>query len=280
MSGEETAPNGADKTNAPRKIWPKVVGFAAGAVTLIGTVATIIGIIPDLTRDPTNFGHLEVSASPAESVAAEWAVPVDILDAELSDGACGSETQAWLQDNAVPLDRSISVDMRNSAKEGSMLALVDFRARSDVQADRGPLKIRLVCSQSGVPPTNVFYGALWADDPTKPTVVTQLELGSEPGSAPSVPVAFNLGPGESGTMTFDLFSRNPSSGSIQATVLSGDEEQTVEFPGSEFELPALLFGGEMYLFTSEDGLNCFRVVERTLAECTLDHLRSEVEAAQ
>jgi hypothetical protein len=39
-------------------------------------------------------------------------------------------------------------------------------------------------------------------------------------------------------------------------VLSGKEEKVVAIPGTEFELPALLFAGDMYLITTDAGLLC------------------------
>lgn len=72
----------------------------------------------------------------------------------------------------------------------------------------------------------------------------------------------------------------PVSGSLEATVLSGKEEKVVAIPGTEFELPALLFAGDMYLITTDAGLLCVQTEKGVIEECTLDELKHEVATAR
>ena len=265
-----------------RKFWTRTKIFVSGALALIGAVTGVISVIPILTRDATNFSHLEIAATPVAGEASEWALPVEALDLEfpVTGTACGPEQVSWLEANATRMQRSFMLNLRNVASEGAMLALTEFRSTAEGDEDRGPVKIRFVCDPSGVMPELLYYGKLLADDPSRDAVHVKLQTGAATNSSPEMPVAFNLAPGESGKIPLDLFSRNPVRGSVQATVLSRDEQRTVEIAGSEFEMPALLFGGEMFLFSSADGLSCYRAEVGALVTCTLDELRQEAVQAR
>jgi hypothetical protein len=250
-------------------------------VAVVGAVTGVISVIPILTRDATNFSHLEIAATPVVGENTEWAIPIEALDADFptAGSVCGPEQLEWLEAHAEPMQRSFMLNARNSAQEGAMLALTEFRSTTAGDEDRGAVKIRLVCAPSGLLPELSYYAKLMADAPDVQAVHVKVEANAAPNSSPEMPVAFNLAPGESGKIPIDLFSRNPVSGTMQVTVLSRDESQTVEIEGSEFEMPALLFGGEMFLFTTADGLVCNRVESGTLMPCTLDELRHEMEVA-
>lgn len=265
-----------------RKFWTRTKIFVSGAIALIGAVTGVISVIPILTRDATNFSHLEITAAPVAGEVSEWALPAEALDLDFpaTGTACGPEQLSWLEANAEPMQRGFMLTLRNAASEGAMLALTEFRSTAAGDEDRGPVKIRFVCDPSGVMPELLYYGKLLADDPSHDAVHVKLQAGAAPNSSPEMPVAFNLAPGESGKIPLDLFSRNPVRGSIQAKVLSRDEERIVEIEGSEFEMPALLFAGEMFLFSSDEGPECYRVEAGTLASCTLDELKQEAEQAR
>lgn len=265
-----------------RKFWTRTNKIIAATLSVVGAVTGVISVIPILTRDATNFSHLELVATPIVGEASEWAIPAEALDLDfpVTDTACGPEQLTWLEANAEPMQRSFMLTLRNVASEGAMLALTEFRSTAEGNEDRGPVKIRFVCDPSGAMPELLYYGKLLADDPSHDAVHVKLQAGAAPNSSPEMPVAFNLAPGESGKIPLDLFSRNPVRGSIQATVLSRDEQRAVEVEGSEFEMPALLFAGEMFLFSSADGPSCYRVEAGTLATCTLDELRQEAVQAR
>ncbi|NLA64395.1 MAG: hypothetical protein GX862_00360 [Leucobacter sp.] len=263
------------------KFWTRTKVILSGTLAFVGAVTGVISIVPILTRDATNFSHLEIAAEPVASDTTEWAIPIEALDAEFPLGGvgCGPEQLEWLGTHAEPIQRSFMLNLRNSAREGAMLALTEFRSTTQGDEDRGAIRVRLVCAPSGVLPQSAYYAKLPADDPSAEAVHVRVEAGAAPNSSPEIPVAFNLAPGESGKVPIDLFSRNPVVGAMQVTVLSRDEARTVEIAGSEFEMPALLFGGEMFLFTTNEGLVCNRVESGTLLPCTVDELGHEWQAA-
>lgn len=260
------------------KFWTRTKVFVSGAIAFVGAVTGVIAVIPILTRDATNFSHLELSAAVSSGEASEWALPPEALDLGFPPDStpCGDPQLKWLEANAEPIRRDFMVTARNSAREGAMLALTEFRSTSEGEEDRGAVKVRLVCQPSGVVPELLYYAKLLADDPAREAVHVKIEKDASPHSSPEMPVAFNLAPGESGKIPLELFSRNPASGKLEVTVRSRDESRVVEIEGSEFEMPALLYGGEMYLFTGKDGLSCLSAQAGALLPCTLDELRQEL----
>ncbi|MFZ1382981.1 MAG: hypothetical protein WAS54_09395 [Scrofimicrobium sp.] len=269
--------------------WTKTKIIASSILALVAAVTGIISIIPILTADPSNAKHLEMSAAPIETAVTEWAIPPEtILDeeqftalAEVFEGAgvCDSNGVSWLKQNGTQIQRHFSLSVRNAAKEGPMLALTDFRSTASGDAVRGPINTMFRCDPSGVVPQSVTYAKLLADDPSAVATVVRLEAGAAPGSSPDVPLVFNLAPGETGTIPIDLYSRNPVSGSMQTTVVTSDENLDVEVEGSMFEMPALMFAGEMYLIVGPEGLECQRVDRGALEQCSLQELHDELAAA-
>lgn len=108
----------------------------------------------------------------------------------------------------------------------------------------------------------------------------QLEYGRPPNSSPEIPITYNLAPGESRQFAIELFSRSPSIGSLKISVLHRDERRDVEIEGTEFNVPSLLFAGDMYLVTTADGIVCRRAEAGSLTECTLLELQAEAAAAE
>lgn len=274
-------PNPKSSASRSRKFWNKTTAAITAVIGLVGAVTGVIGVIPILTRDATNFSHLEISAQPVTGDSTEWAIPPEALDAGFpaTDSPCGDEQLAWLEANGESMQRSLMLNARNAASEGAMLALTEFRSTAKPGEDRGALQVRLVCAPSGVMPELLYYGKLLADEPDSQAVHVKIESGAATNASPEMPVAFNLAPGESGKIPIDLFSRYPAHGALQVTVLSRDESKVFEVEGSEFEMPALLHGGEMFLFTTPEGLKCNRIEAGTMLPCTLDELRHELEVA-
>ena len=157
-----------------------------------------------------------------------------------------------------------------------MLALKNFRTTAAGDPERGEVGVLLQCHPDGVVPETLTYAKFVADDPEQPAVLVRLEAGAAPGSSPTIELVYSLAPGETGAIPLYLFSRNPVVGEVQATVLTTDGAHDLTIEGSEFELPAMLFGGEMYLVVGEEGLRCQRVDHGTLEECEVDQLRKEL----
>ena len=210
----------------------------------------------------------------------EWAIPGDAIGEVPTTTGCDTNLLTWLESNTEPLRREMSVTMRNDAAEGPMLALVDFRAVATTSEERGPVSVRLVCDPSGSVPSQIYYGRIDVDNPEQAAYHAQLKTGPTATAAQRIPVTFNLAPGESGTVPLTLFSRSPASGELAVTVLSRQEEQVVTIPDSEFEVPALLFGGSMYFVATADNLVCLQTERGTIEDCTLEDIARELAAAR
>lgn len=293
-SVEAAAPLAPAETAAPTKarsghLWSRTKVIASGTLALVAAVTGIISIIPILTADPSNVKHLEMTATAVESAVTEWAIPPAVLLDEQQfeefvatfEGAvaCDSSGANWLAQNGTQVQRHFSLSVRNAAKEGPMLALKDFRSTTAGESERGPVSTLFRCDPSGVVPQSVTYAKLLADDPGAVASVIRLEAGAAPGSSPIIPLSFNLAPGETGAIPVDLYSRNPVSGAIQTTVVTSDARLDVEIEGSEFQMPALLFSGDMYLVVGPEGLECQRVDRGALESCGLQELHDELVAA-
>ncbi|MCS0498741.1 hypothetical protein [Protaetiibacter mangrovi] len=233
-----------------RRIWTRTGKIIAAVVSAVSFVTGVIGVIPILTRDATGLGSLEVSAAPFEAGPREYALPPD---AELSSfptgAACGPEQLAWLEANAAPLTHRVVLDMGNHASEGSMLALTELRAVTTGVA--GDLGVRVVCDS---PAQNVQSARLFVDQPGATAYFGGDTFGGS--GRPDSPVAWNLAPGENGTLVVDLLSATAVGGSLQFTAHSGTESTTIDIEGSDFVLPPLAASGAQYLLATADGFVC------------------------
>ncbi|HOA87562.1 MAG: hypothetical protein R2732_06475 [Microbacteriaceae bacterium] len=266
----------------PRRISKVKVGALLTTIlTIIGTVGTLIVVFDIFARDRTNFSHLQMSVQPVDDEITDWAVPADALDSFPADGqVCGPAQFAWLEEHGTRLQRRFMLSVRNNASEGAMLALTDFRSTSPKAAERGPISIRLVCDPRGAPASQLVYARIDADDASTTARHVRAVEDAASTSAPEIPVAYNLAPGESGLIPLELFSRAPAEGAISVAVLSGSAEQILTLEGSEFSLPALLYAGDMHMYTTNDGLMCRLVQRGTITTCTIDDLQRELQIAR
>lgn len=286
ISDRATAPGPAVPGDpAPKPtFWTRtkvIISVAVGAASLI---TGIISVYPILTRDPSNFSHLRLQATPVADGVSEWAISPEALALDYPAPAagaasCGEAQLAWLEANGTPLDRRFQLDLRNTAKEGAILALVEFRTTAEPPEQRGQPQIRAVCDSRTQQAETIYYERFDADNPDAVARHVKLTRG-DLEQAPSLASTYNLAPGASEQAIFELFSRYPAEGTISVTALSGEEEQVFEVEGSAFSLPPLLFSGEMYLTTGTDGLTCIRLDAGSIQACTLDDVRREAATAQ
>lgn len=266
------------------KFWKRarfVIGFVVAA---LGFVMDWDSLIQRMTEDPSNFSHLRMSVQLPTSQTSDWAIDPDIfasgdsvsqLKEVFAKDPCGLEQQEWLEHHAKRIQREFLLSVRNVAKEGPMLALTNFRSTSEGDSNRGAISVRIICDSKGIVPRSVTYAKLVADDPSRGAFIVRQDLGGPYGTAPEVPLAFNLAPGESGSIPLYLFSRNPVHGVFRTTVLSGEDTRDIEIEDGHFSLPAMLFSGEMYLFTSNEGVVCQRTDRGVLEMCSLEELQRE-----
>lgn len=252
--------------------------IVAAALSIVGTVTGVIQVVQSFTSDATNFSHLEISAVPSTGGVSEWAVPENAMS-DLPARGCDAEMLIWLQKNATPLERRLTLTMRNNASSGSMLAITELRSTGTPAAERGSLSVRFVCDPQGIVPDKIYEVRVDVDGTDAATHV-ELASGAESNAQAEIPLTYNLAPGESGSLPLSLFSRMPVAGSLQVTVFSGRESQVVDVAGTEFELPALLFAGDMYLITTATGPMCVQTEARIIAVCTIEDVIGELHAAR
>lgn len=246
-----------------RRIWTRTGKVIAIVVSAVSFATGVIGVLPILFRDATGLSSLAVTAELYEAGPREFALAADADLATFPAGAaCGAEQLAWLEANAEPLAHRFVLDMGNRAGEGSMLALTDFRAATTVGV--GDPRIRVVCD-SATP--NVQSARLFVDQPAATAFFGGDTLGG--ANRPDSPVAWNLAPGENGTLVIDLLSATAATGSLQLTAQSGRDSVDVDVEGSEFALPALAASGARYLLATADGFAC-RAIDGS--ECAVDSL--------
>lgn len=266
----------------PKRGWSTTNKVIGTVLAVVGAITGTITAVEIFTRDSTNFSHLQMTLEPLTDETSEWAVSAAQLEAgELPAGArCSAEQLTWLEANAKPLERHFVLSLRNTASSGSMLAVNDIRSTAPEPAERGELFMRVVCDPAGFPARDLFYGKVLADRPD--LVATNVNVKGD-GAAqrnPEVPVSFNLAPGESGKIPLDLFGKYPADGSLEVTVYSGDEQQVEAVPNSDFSVPALLFGGDWFLVTTAEGVECRRIEAGAIEPCTLDEALHEIAIAQ
>lgn len=259
-----------------KKFW----GALSAVVAVVGAVTGLITVVLTLTKDTTNFSHLHVEAAPNSAAPREWAVAPEVLLEGSSQGAfsgepCGTAELEWLDAHGEQINLHYDVSMRNAAKEGPMLALEDFRATPDTQASNPedspeeserPL-LRVVCDPAGQPPSELSFARIRLDDPGSVAHFVHVRSEANAGGSAPLPVAFNLAPGESGTLPLDFSTGRRVVGAVQTTVISRGEERTQVIEGSEFSLPPLVDGGDTFLLTGSDGLACLRIAGDLLQTC-------------
>lgn len=262
---EDAPPAAAPPAAAPRtsffrrRIWTRTGKVITVVVSVVSFATGVIGVLPILLRDATGLGSLEVTAAPFEAGPREFALAPDADLASFPAGAaCGPEQLAWLDANAEPLAHRLVLDMGNRASEGSMLALTAFRAETSAAA--GDPRVRVVC-ESLTP--NVQSARLFVDQPSATAFFGGETLGGE--GRPDSPVAWNLAPGENGTVVVDLLTATGVTGTLQLTAQSGKDSTTVDVDGSDFALPPLVASGARYLLAGAEGLVC-RSIDGS--ECT------------
>lgn len=246
-----------------RRIWTRTGKVVTVIVSAVSLATGVISVIPILTRDATGLGSLEVTAAPYEAGPPEFALePAADLATFPGGAACGPEQLAWFEANAQPLAHRFSLALGNRASEGSMLALTDFRAVAS--AASGDALVRVVCD-SVVP--DVQSARLFVDQPAATAFFGSDTFGG--GNRPDSPVAWNLAPGENGTIIVDLLASSAASGALEVTAASGRDNKTFEITGSDFQIPGLVAAGTRYLLVTDDGLAC-RAYDG--AECTVESL--------
>jgi hypothetical protein len=269
-SDEEVDPSDppeATETPRPRERtwWSLPIRIISGTVAVVGAVTGVISIVPILFPDSSGLGSLSVTAGADDSAPHEFALPFAALDSgfPIADVPCSGDQLAWLDEHATSIQRHFMIDMRNSASDGAMLALIDFRA--DVEYDASAATDVLVVCPTDTASATVKAAALAVDDRKATARFSALTAAGQP--VPEIPVAWNLAPGETGRLQIVLTGERGTSGDLVVTALVGGDENTVPIDGPGFQLPGLWQAGAAYLRVGSAGLECVRPVSGDVVAC-------------
>jgi hypothetical protein len=219
-------------------------------------VTGVVGIWPLVFRNATTLDSLTVAVEPAESQrVAVFAVPVtaswDTFPA--SESVCDDQQLAWLEANGTRLTERFLVSVSNTADDGAMLSLKDFRGQGEA-SESPPLHVAVTCDQAGAGAANLRAAQI---DPATDGI--GVYVLPDPG-APVSPLVFNLAPGENGQFALNIRSSADFEGSIVFSETLGDEARLVILPiDGGLDVP----GTAAIRFTVQDG----RLACEAVAEC-------------
>jgi hypothetical protein len=195
-------------------------------VAVVGAVTGIVSIVPLVFRNATTLDSLTVAVQPAESQrVAVFAVPITAAwdTFPVSESVCDAPQLAWLEANGSRLAERFLVSVSNTADDGAMLSLKDFRGEGEVSVPN-PLHVAVTCDQAGAGASNLRSALI---DPA--TGGIGVYVAPEP-NAPVNPLVFNLAPGENGQFALNVRSSADFSGTIVFTEALGDDSRVVSLP--------------------------------------------------
>lgn len=207
--------------SAVKSPWFLIAGAAIAGVSL---VAAVVGPVPDLVKDETKVSSL--SAEPVNKrFVTEFVLP---LDAPLEDmpeggsGYCGPDSIEWLKKIGKEVPPYQRIALRNIAQDGAMLSISNVRAVDLKKYDPQPVML-FVCPDGGNGDNALLHLRLDRDP--------QAQL-VDPQTRATGPFAFNLQPGEQGSIELHLLGDlgHSYSGRIVADVATGDKKETVSLP--------------------------------------------------
>jgi hypothetical protein len=215
-----------DRATAPQKkrfsLLAKVISAAIG---VIGAVTGVVSILPIVLRDASSVDSLVATVEPIESPLTHlFALPAnaDWESFPTSVEGCDTDQFDWLAERGTELHERYLLEVANSAKEGAMIALKDFRGEGEVSA-AGEQLISVLCDQSGV--TSQLRAASLDPASGEPARYVQ----NNP-NVPDNPLVYTLEPGETGQIALSLRSAFDFSGEVVVTVALGTEKKDVVLP--------------------------------------------------
>lgn len=212
-------------SSAPRPWWQRTWAIISAIVAVLGAVTGVVGIWPLVFRNATSLDSLTVSVEAADSQRiGVFAVPITApwQTFPTSESTCDASQLAWLEANGTPLPERFLVSVSNTADDGAMLSLKDFRGEGEATGSV-PLHVAVTCDQAGgasnlrsalIDPSTDRVGVYVAADP----------------SQPASPLVFTLAPGENGQFALSIRSSADFSGAIVFTEALGDQSRVVTLP--------------------------------------------------
>ena len=196
-------------------------------VAVLGAVTGVVGVMPILFRNATTLDTFTVSVESAEAQrVAVFAVPITAAWTTFptSQDVCDDGQLAWLEEHGTRLFERFLVSVSNTADQGAMLSLKDFRGQGEVSGS-APTHVAVTCDQAGAGASTLRSASV---DPSSGRVGVYV-VESDPGIPPS-PLVFNLAPGENGQFALNIRSSADFVGSIVFTEALGDESRVVTLP--------------------------------------------------
>ncbi|MEO8262231.1 MAG: hypothetical protein ABI566_06635 [Pseudolysinimonas sp.] len=266
----------SSETSAPpprRRRWITAAKVAGAIISVVSFVTGIIAIVPILTRDTSNFSSLTVEVSPYPATLTEWALPLttDFSSFPTSTGeVCTDGQRDWLAQNGQQITTRLLVDFRNTATEGPMLTVKDFR----VTGTRDPAaeqRILVECNTAPVSIVQLQAARIDATSDGNIAVYAPDAFGLGEEGIPDIPVTWNVAPGEGGQLILNVASSVAFDGALTATVLSGTESRDQPLAAGAtgaLAAPPLLALGTLYLQAAGD-LQCRELIDSEPVACDL-----------
>ncbi|ROP41923.1 hypothetical protein [Saccharothrix texasensis] len=199
--------------------------MAAGAlVALLGLVAAIFGPVPDRLKDETEVSNFHAKPVNKRGVT-QFVLPLDAPLADLPSepsGYCSEPIIDWLSKIGKEIPPYQRISITNTAEEGAMLAISNVRAVDVRRYEPQPVMV-FTCPDGGTGDNAVLHLRLDHDPQAQLFNVDTGKTG---------PFAFNLQPGEQGSIELHLLGDegNSYSGRIVADVSTGGKTTTVDLP--------------------------------------------------
>lgn len=240
-----------------RPWWQRTWAMVSAIVAVLGAVTGVIGIWPLVFRNATTLDSLTVAVEPAESPRVTvFAVPITAAwnTFPTSESVCDPGQLAWLEANGARLTERFLVSVSNTADDGAMLSLKDFRGQGDASAP-DPMHVAVTCDEAGAGASNLRSALI---DPATDRI--GVYVAPDPAQ-PVSPLVFNLAPGENGQFALNIRSSGDFAGTIVFTEALGDDVRLVTLPiDRDLDVP----GTATTRFAVVDG----RLACEAVADCT------------
>lgn len=240
-----------------RPWWQRTWAIVSAIVAVVGAVTGIVSIVPLVFRNATTLDSLTVAVEPAESQrVAVFAVPITAAweTFPVSESVCDEQQLAWLETNGTRLAEQVLVSVSNTADDGAMLSLKDFRGEGTAN-EPDPIHVAVTCDQAGAGASNLRSALI---DPATGRI--GVYISTDPAE-PVSPLVFNLAPGENGQFALNIRSSADFAGTIVFTEALGDDTRVVSLP---IEGGLNVPGTAATRFTVQDG----QLVCEAVADCT------------
>jgi hypothetical protein len=200
--------------------------FAVAVIALVGLVAAIVGPVPELLKEQTEVSSLSAEPVNKQGVT-QFVLPLDAPLEDIPDIVgdgyyCNAQIIDWLKKVGKEIPSYQRIALRNIAQDGAMLSVSNVRAIEVKKYEPQPA-ILFNCPDGGNGDNAILHLRLDRDP--------QAQL-FDVGTNTTRPFAFNLQPGEQGSIELHLLGDvgHSYSGRITADIATGNKTETVYLP--------------------------------------------------